>query len=57
MAQDQESGKGDPTAAPAFRKLVRHFLETPPKPQEQVKLGKSRRAKGQPENSEDARPR
>lgn len=32
----------DPTADPAFRRLVQHFLSTPPKPHEKLKIGKPR---------------
>jgi len=37
-----EPERDDPTEAPAFKKLVRRFLDTPPKPQEELKLGRGR---------------
>ena len=34
--------KPDPTKDPEFLKVVRHFVTTPPKPHEKMRLGKSR---------------
>jgi hypothetical protein len=38
--------KPDPIKDPEFQKVVRHFVTTPPKPHEEMKLGKSKRQIG-----------
>jgi hypothetical protein len=37
-----EKDSGDPIQTDAFQRVIRHFVTTPPKPHEQMKLGKSK---------------
>jgi hypothetical protein len=50
------SNKPDPTKDPEFQKVVRHLLNTPPKPHSEMKLGKGKPVPNKKSNESKTRP-
>lgn len=51
------SEKPDPTKDPEFQRVIRHFVTTPPKLHEEMKMGKPRRKRDRGANSEAPKPK